>query len=287
MVFGYVFAVLAAVASGSGSVLESLGVRRAGVFGGTSSQLVLLVRQPLYFLGLGVDLLGFVFAAVALRQLPLFLVQSVLAFSVGVTATISAIMGTRLAAAGWLSLGVGAVGLVLLGWSADPSEARPLALGWRWLLLFGASVPAAAIVAYTRRRGGRWVGPLLALGAGLSYCTVGVAARTFDPPGLTAAVLLDPTLWAMILNGVVAATLFAMALQRGRPTPVTAVMFTTNTALASLIGLALLNDQIRPGHTLTAAIGITTAIAGAIATAHYTHTPDLHEALKTQETPTS
>src|ERR1041384_7719631 len=97
MVLGYGFAVLAALASGSGSILESVGVRRARAYGGTSQDLVNLRRQPIYFLGVVVDILGFLCAAVALRELPLFLVQSLLAFSVGVTAAISAFMGTRLA----------------------------------------------------------------------------------------------------------------------------------------------------------------------------------------------
>src|SRR5690242_19448564 len=108
MVLGYMSAVLAALASGSGSILQSMGIRRAGVYGGTSRRLVALRRQWIYFLGLGVDLLGFVLAAVALHRLPLFLVQSLLAFSIGVTATIAAFMGSRLAAAGWVALGAGA-----------------------------------------------------------------------------------------------------------------------------------------------------------------------------------
>src|SRR4051812_24489876 len=69
VILGYVLAVLAAVASGSGSILESAGVRRAGAFGGSPQDLVALRRQPLYFLGVGVDLLGFVFAAAALHRL--------------------------------------------------------------------------------------------------------------------------------------------------------------------------------------------------------------------------
>ena len=108
MAIGYVIAVLAALASGTGSILESLGIRRAGVYGGTSLDLIGLRRQYVYFLGLAVDLLGFLCAAAALHRLPLFLVQSLLAFSIGVTATIATFMGTRLVKAGWVALGVGA-----------------------------------------------------------------------------------------------------------------------------------------------------------------------------------
>ncbi|MBE1468641.1 hypothetical protein [Kibdelosporangium phytohabitans] len=122
MTLGYVFAVLAALASGTGSILQSLGVRRAGAYGGTSLGLVALRRQPVYFLGLGTDLVGFVFAAAALQRLPLFLVQSLLAFSIGVTATIAAFMGARLAGRGWVALGVGAAGCSC--WGCPPIRAR-------------------------------------------------------------------------------------------------------------------------------------------------------------------
>jgi hypothetical membrane protein len=176
-----VFAVLATVASGTGSILESLGVRRAGAFGGRTLDLVTLRRQYIYFLGVGVDLVGFVFAAAALHRLPLFLVQSALAFSVGVTATISFFMGTRLADAGWVWLGIGAAGLILLGVSAEPSPARALQSGWRWILL-GMAATVAAIALPAPRRNRSWAAPVLAFGAGLGFCVVGISARTLNVP---------------------------------------------------------------------------------------------------------
>lgn len=267
MALGYLFAVVAALASGSGSILESLGVRRAGAYGGTSLDLVALRREWVYFVGLGVDVLGFVFAAAALHRLPLFLVQSALAFSVGVTATIAAFMGMRLAAAGWVALGVGAVGLILLGVSAEPGPARVLPPGWRWMLL-GMAVPVAAIACYGKRRG-RWGAPVLAFGAGLGFGVVGISARTLDTPDSAWQLILDPAVWAIVLNGLIAAVAFAMALQKGGATAVTAIMFTTNTALSSLIGLAYLDDRIRTGFTAAAAAGLILAVTGAIGTAHY------------------
>ncbi|WP_290058411.1 hypothetical protein [Amycolatopsis solani] len=268
MILGYVLAVLAAVASGSGSILESAGVRRAGAYGGSPQDLVALRRQPLYFLGVGVDLLGFVFAAAALHRLPLFLVQSVLAFSVGVTATISAILGVRLAGAGWAALGVGATGLVLLGLSADPGPAQLLPTGWK-LLLVGVAVVIAAVAFTVQRLDGRWPPVVLGFCAGLGFSAVGVSARTLDASGPAWRLVLEPAIWAMIANGLVAAIAFALALQRGRATAVTAIMFTTNTAVSSIIGVTLLNDHVRAGFTTAAVAGFVLAVAGAIGTAHY------------------
>jgi hypothetical protein len=268
VVLGYVFAVLAAVASGSGSILESLGIRRAGVHGGTSLELIALRRQWIYFFGIGVDLAGFALAAAALHLLPLFLVQSLLAFSVGVTATIAALMGTRLGPAGWIALGTGATGLILLAVSADPSPARTLPPGWNWVLL-GMAAPVATIALYAKRHHHAWAAPMLAFGAGLGYSVVGISARTLNVPDPAWLLVLAPASWAIVLNGLTAAVVFAMALQKGAPTTVTAIMFTTNTTLSSLIGLAYLGDQARTGFAVPAAAGFVLAITGAIGVAHY------------------
>jgi hypothetical protein len=268
MALGYVLAVLATLASGSGSILESMGVRRAGAYGGTSLDLIALRRQWLYFLGLGVDMLGFAAAAAALHRLPLFLVQSMLAFSVGVTATISAFMGARLAISGWGALGVGATGLILLGVSAEPGPAQALPPQWRWILVCMA-VPVAAIALYARHHHHVWATVALAFGAGVSYSVVGISARTLNLPDTAWRLVLEPAAWSIVLNGLAAAVVFAMALQKGGPTGVTAIMFTTNTALSSFVGLIYLDDRVRAGYTGAAAAGFVLAITGAIAVARY------------------
>ena len=259
---------LAALASGSGSILESLGIRRAGLYGGRCLDLVGLRREYVYFAGLGIDILGFLCAAAALQRLPLFLVQSLLAFSVGVTATIAAFMGTRLAAAGWVALGVGATGLIVLGVSAEPSTARMLPPGWQWILL-GVAAPVAAIGWYFKRHSRVWAAPALAFGTGLGFCAVGISARALVVPDSLWQLILEPSVWAIVLNGLAAAVVFAMALQKGGATAVNAIMFTTQTSLSSLIGVAYLDDRVRTGFATAAILGFVLAIAGAIAVAHY------------------
>ena len=175
MIVGYLLAACAALASGTGSVPESIGIRRVGIFGGTSFDLVRLRKQYGYFLGLCADLTGFVLAAAALRLLPLFLVQSVIAFSVGVTAVISALLGIRLAGLGWIALAVGAGGLLLLGLSAEPTPAHTLPPGWGWTLPM-AVVPLAALGYLGRKMPPRVATPMLAFAAGLGFSVVGIAA---------------------------------------------------------------------------------------------------------------
>jgi FtsH-binding integral membrane protein len=122
---------------------------------------------------------------------------------------------------------------------------------------------------YGKRRHRVWAAPMLAFGAGLGFSVVGISARTLDTPDSAWRLILEPSVWAIVLNGLTAAVAFAMALQKGGATAVTAIMFTTNTALSSLIGLAYLDDRIRAGFTAAAAAGFILAITGAIGAAHY------------------
>lgn len=272
MIVGYVLAVMAALGSGTGSVMESVGIRRAGAFGGDSDDFGRIGRQPLYFTGVAIDILSFVAGAAALHHLPLFLVQSVLAFSVGVTATISAIMGTRLGRMGWIALAIGATGLVALGLSAEPGAAHALPPGWRWIIL-GTVVPVCLIGFYGSRSDSRWGAATLAFGAGLGFTAVAVSARTLHLPHEFLHWFGEPSVWAIILNGVAATAVFALALQKGTATTMSAVMFSTNTVLPSVIGLTLLGDSIRDGWAVPAGFGFVLAISGAVALAHFSAAP--------------
>lgn len=272
MVLGYLLAVIAAVGSGTGSVLESLGIRRAGAFGGDTDDLGRIGRQPLYVGGVCIDILSFVAGAAALHRLPLFLVQSVLAFSVGVTAAISALLGTRLGRLGWTSLGVAAAGLVALGLSAEPGTAHLLPHGLRWVIV-AVVVPVAGIGYYGSRSESRWAAPLLAFGAGLGFTAVAISARTLHLDSNVLRWLAEPSVWAIVCNGVAATVVFALALQKGTATTMSAVMFSTNTVLPSVIGLTLLGDGIRPGWAAPAALGFLLAVSGAVALAHFSSVP--------------
>ena len=267
MLIGYLLAVAAALGSGTGSVLESIGIRRAGAFGGDTDDLGKISRQWIYCLGVAIDIASFVAGAAALHRLPLFLVQSTLAFSVGVTAVITAVMGSRLGRAGWLSLGTAAVGLVLLGLSAQPGQAHALPHGWRWVILLTV-VPVCLIGYYGSKSSMRLSAALLAFGAGLGFTAVAVSARTLHLPHEFLHWFGDPSVWAIMLNGVAATVVFALALQKGLPTTVSAVMFTTDTVLPSVLGLTLLGDGIRSGWAGAAGLGFLLAVSGAVALAH-------------------
>jgi hypothetical protein len=268
VILGYLLAVFGALGSGLGSVLESMGVRRAGAYGGDADDLPRIFGQPIYIAGLLVDLLGFACAAIALHRLPLFLVQSVMAFSIGVTASVSALLGTKLGRRGWIALAIAGLGLIAVGFSAEPGPAKALPPGWRWILL-GASLVVGAISWFGHGMTSRWSAPILAFAAGLGFAGVAISARTVPPLHGILDLIGEPAVWSIVANGVAASVALAMALQRGSATTVSAIMFTTNTVLPSAVGLAVLNDDIRNGFLLPGIAGFLFAVSGAVALAHY------------------
>lgn len=269
MLVGLTLAVLAALGSGAGSAIEAFGVRRARQHPAARGELGALLREPVYFAGLTIDLLGFAFTVLALQVLPLYLVQAIVASSVAVTAVILAAMGRPLDRIGWIALGGSLCGLVLLGLSSEPHEVPPLDPVWYWLLL-GLSLPLAGLAAVANRLRGIRSVVLLAFEAGLCFSLVAVAARSLDVPDPLWRAVIDPALWAIVVNGVLGTALFALALQRGRVTVVAAVSYTTSTVVPSVVGLVFLGDQVRSGFALVATAGFLVAVSGAVALARFT-----------------
>jgi drug/metabolite transporter (DMT)-like permease len=264
MVLGMACALLAALGYGSASVLQSIAARRAASGSGLDPRLLVrLARSVPYVSGLGLDLAAFAASLVALRTLPLFLVQSAVASSVGVTAVIAAAIGVRLNRREIVSLVVLGAGLLLLASSAQPEQGTPLTLGIRWGLLSSVVVLGGAGALVARRNRPSTAHALAAL-AGLAFTVVAVAARGLTVDSPMWQVLTDPGLWAILALGMLGMLLFTTALQRGSVTSATALTFAVETIVPSGIGLAFLGDTTRPGFALVAALGFILTIAGTL-----------------------
>ena len=82
----------AALCYGVGSVLQAVAARSTESVEGLDPRiLVRLVRSWRYLVGVGLDGLGFVLSLVAVRALPLFVVQAVVASFLAVTAVLGAL----------------------------------------------------------------------------------------------------------------------------------------------------------------------------------------------------
>ena len=267
LIVSWVAAVVACVGYGAATVLQSVGARRAAAVTGMTG-LALIVRQLPYLVGLGLDAVAFGANVVALDRLPLFVVQALVAASVGVTAVIAWLRGARLIWRDWVSLAVLGLGLILLAVVAVPSAAARISLLDDWIIVVSAMVPLALGLVGMRLTGRRSA-VVLSVAAGLGFTGVAVAARGLSPDGLSWSLLTSPLLYGILVHGAIAMAFFTIALQRGSVTTVAAVTFAIEVIVPSLIGLALFGDPIAPGLGGWAVLGFVLAIAGTISLSRF------------------
>ncbi|MBO0898987.1 hypothetical protein J1G43_03270 [Cellulomonas sp. zg-ZUI22] len=259
-----------ALCSGSAVVLQAVAVRRLPHDTGLGSTLARrLLTSPAYLAALVLVALGFALSFVALRTLPLFLVQAGRASGLAVAAALAVLLlGARFTgrdAAGLVALGAGLVALALSVASAPvaaPAAGVPLGLLGAALLLGVVAWRVAARPPATR------TGLALAVMAGCGYALLALAAHVVDP---TRPVELpaDPALWAGALGGCLALALTALALRRAPVVPVTAATVATETCVGALLGLVLVGDRALPGRGLLATVAFVLVLAGALAVARF------------------
>ncbi len=264
MLAGLLCAVLAALCYGSASVLQATSAQQAAASENLDPRLLMrLFGQLPYLVGLALDGVGFVAAVVALQlHQPLFVVQAIVAGSVGVTAGLVALRGNRLSRSEWLALTALGCGLVLLALSAGTEKDEVLGTGWYWAMV-AATVPVALLGAVGLRLKQTAAAVVLGTAAGLAFAITAVAARALNLPHPWWRLLLSPALYAIVVGGLLGMLLFAAALQRVSVTTVTALVLGTETVVPSALGLAFLGDTIRPGFPAVAVAGLVLALVGA------------------------
>lgn len=265
---GLLGALLAALAYGAATVLQAVGVRRAGALpAGTSLFARVRAGWP-YAAGLALDGLGFLASVAALRTLPLFLVESAVAASVAVTAVLSVlVLHVRLGATevvALVAIGAGLTGLALT--AAEGPAVRPGSSATWWLLAAAVLVGALLVTGAVDRDRGRGA-VVLSIAAGLGFGGVGVAARLLEVPSPVSALATDGIAWALVVHAGLATVAYGLALSRGRVTTVAALTFATETVVPAVIGLVALGDRVVSGHAPAAALAFVVTLGGCIALA--------------------
>jgi drug/metabolite transporter (DMT)-like permease len=269
MVGGLLAALASAVCYGVGSVLQAVAARRTPASSQVDPRvLVRVLRQVPFLAGLVLDGLGFGFQFVALRFLPIFVVQAALASSLAVTAVVAVpVLGLRLARRQWGAVGGVCVGLALLGLSAGAENPRPAHLAFHLALL-----PCVLLLALIGVVANRFTDParavLLGLVAGLAFGVVAVAARSIERVDV-AGLLRDPASYALIGAGVVAFLFYTIGLQRASVTTVTAALVIGETVLPAIVGVLVFGDGTRAGFLPVAVAGFVLAVAGSLLLARF------------------
>ncbi len=273
-------AIVAALCYGIAAVMQAVAVRAASrrspgggapgtALGSVDPGLVVrMLRQWRFVASLVLDLIGFVAQLVALRRLPLFAVQAIVAGNLAVIAVLAAwLIGAELAWREWLAVAGVVVGVGLLGASAGAEGAAAVTGTFRLALILAvAGVAVAGVLASRLGRPART--PALGAVAGLGYGVVAVAARVL--PGYAPGELLrDPAAYAVVAGGVVSFMLYATALDGGSVTVATAAVVLAETAPPAVIGILFLGDRTRPGLAVVAAAGFVLAVASAVLLARF------------------
>lgn len=270
MTLALVAALVAALLYGSGSVLQAVAARRASGPG--------VLRHPWYVAGLACDLVGWLASLVALRALPLFTVQALLAGSLVVTVLLArVVLQARLRRVDGLAVGVVVVSLVVLARAAGPDAAVRALPGGFTAAVLGALGLVAVGYALAYRRGPGWV---LAVLAGAAASGAAICARAVSVPGSTTgagggAALADlaravaalPLAWSVVGFGLLTTILYARALERAGVGASTAVLSVVEVVVPGVVGLAVLHDTVRPGWPIAAAVAATLALVACVALA--------------------
>jgi drug/metabolite transporter (DMT)-like permease len=259
---GLACAFAAALAYGFATVLQAVGAGRTTAGTGLDPRLLWrLSRSAPYVGGLALDAVAFGLTLVALRRLPVYLVQSVVSANLAVVAVLaSLLLGAALKATDWLCVAGVAVGLVLLAGSSGPGELGSMSVVGRWSLLVAAAVVTigAAVPA------GRSSGPVLGVFAGLEFGVVAMAARVLPASLDPARLLHDPAVWALVCAGVAGTLVYATALQRGPLTATSAAVIASETLVPAVAGAALLGDLPRSGWLPAAILGTALVLGCAV-----------------------
>jgi len=277
-------ALVAALCYGVAAVMQAMAVRAASRRTADSANksrlgtvdpglVVRMLHQWPFIASLGLDLIGFFAQLVALRQLPLFAAQAIIASNLAVTAVFAAwLMHLELAWREWLAVGGVILGVAMLGSSAGAHAVTGVSPQFKLALILAvAGIAAAGIAASRLPRSART--PVLGAIAGLGYGVLAVAARVL--PGFSPHELIrDPAAYALAAAGIVSFMLYATALEAGSVTVATAAVVLAETVPPAVVGVMFLGDHTRPGLGGVAVLGFSLAIVCAVALARFGETDE-------------
>ncbi|WP_326562695.1 hypothetical protein [Micromonospora sp. NBC_01796] len=267
---GWCFLAGMIIAYGVANLLQSVAAARTTVHHSFDPGLLLrLACQRTYLLGLGCQVLGFVLAFLARRDLPLFLVQAAVAAGLGVTALLGVLLlNWRLPVTEVVLLVLLLVGITALVLAARPAHSRPLGPTAVVALVATLGLIGALGFFAVRLHGAPGSVALGAL-AGLAFSAAAVSARPLASAESFAACVRDPLFYLLIAHSIVGQLLLGLAMQRGSTTAAVAAMDAAGALPAAVVGLLLLGDRIWPGREWLAGLGFLLTLATVVGLTRY------------------
>ncbi|TYB36091.1 hypothetical protein FXF50_20460 [Micromonospora sp. AP08] len=283
---GWCFLAAMIVAYGFANLLQSVAAARTTVHHTFDPGLLLrLASHRTYLVGLTCQVVGFVLAFLARRDLPLFLVQASVAAGLGVTAVLGVlVLKWRLPAAEVALLVLLFGGITALVLAAEPAPSRQL--GTAGLVGLAVALGVIAVLGFFAvRLHGAPGSVVLGSLAGMAFSAAAVAARPLASADSAEAFVRNPLLYLLIAHSVVGQLLLGLAMQRGSTTAAVAAMDAAGAVPAAVVGLLLLNDRIWPGREWLAGLGFLATLAAVVGLTRYAE-PQHHHAVARDREPT-
>src|SRR5690349_10534212 len=265
-------AVFGAISYAAGSILQAIGARR-------STGTVRTLGHPIYLLGVACDILSWAGSMVALRELAVYQVQSVLAGSLAITVVMARVfLGSRVRRRDAFAVVITVAALAVLAMSAGPQE--PVAASTRLRIGFCAAAGATVVLGWIAAK---FTSPGVVAGlSGLAFGGAALAGRALSLPdhptrhlaATATAIVTEPLTAALVTFAAAGMLLYTHALQHGQVGPVTAVLWIGEVVAPSAVGLLLLGDTVLPGWQPRAAIAGFIVVASAVVLATAPATSD-------------
>jgi drug/metabolite transporter (DMT)-like permease len=246
---GFVAAVLAAVLSSVATLVQAHGARMPDRRG-----------SAWYAAGLTLDLLGWAMSAYALRYLPVFAVQAIVATQVALTVVGAHLLGT--ARAGRVQLLAAAASVAGLAIVAASGRTGDSAVDTATVDIVLVVVLAVLVIGIPPALRSRRAAGCAAI-AGLAFGAVAVAVRSLHQRiGDLGQLLREVPAYGVPVFAALGAVMFAMALRRGGSSAVAAIVVGVEMFAAGALGMALLGDGIRAGWSVPCVLGACVAVGG-------------------------
>jgi drug/metabolite transporter (DMT)-like permease len=268
----YLFPLLAAfgcsMCNGTAAVLQKISAdKEKNVQSLDTGFLLRLAQDKPYIVGVLLDILGWLFTLYAVQNLPLFLVEAVIASNIIVTAFLERFIGHRvIASRSYIAIFFIVVGLVMLAIASAPEKASPISATVKWVILLNPLlIGLGAYVLVRSKRYGASIG--LAVLGGLAFGGTSVIGRIFKLSHPVWHTLYSPLVFGLIASGTLGILLFSIALQRAHATVINATMTASQTLIPAIVGIAFLGDEARNGLWYLVILGTALSLGGVVALA--------------------
>jgi drug/metabolite transporter (DMT)-like permease len=277
-----VLALLAAFSFALGTVLQQRGTLQTSAAEGDPRFLAEIIHKPVWLLGGTLQILGWVFQAVALERGSLALVQSLcalsLVFALPLGVRLTGQQVGRRSIIGAIATLLGIFSFVALG-QPQGGTSQPEATAW-WTSGIIFLLIILLLAWRARQTRGALAAALFATGAGLCYAYQAAVTKVFMAQlGYGLGVILSSwTTYALILTALVGFTLQQSALKTGILAPAMAASNASMLVASVLLSVTVFQETISNGQErlLPALLGLSLAVFGVILLASpETRHPDL------------